>query len=99
VDLLRRGRTGSLGGLPSGRLAPSTVAPETCSHAQDDTGAVELDEKERVRRTARVAPLPDLTLSHQGIWLQLGLLVGLVALVAGLAGGVIAFLLWGPRVG
>jgi eukaryotic-like serine/threonine-protein kinase len=96
VGLLKSGTTGSQ--LTSGRISPSKPSAETRSHAQEDTGLIELQEKTR-RRPAVVAPLDDLAMNNDGAWLRLSLLVGLVALVAGLAGGVVVFLLWGPTVG
>ncbi|MFO0841786.1 MAG: serine/threonine-protein kinase [Gemmataceae bacterium] len=99
VALLKTGRTALPASARSGRvMEPRGVAPDTRSHQKDDTGSIELEEKSR-RRPSMVAPLPDLTLQENGAWLRLGVLVGVVALVAGLAGGVVAFLLWGPRVG
>jgi eukaryotic-like serine/threonine-protein kinase len=96
--LIKTGRTASLMGSRSARMAPRGTAPETKSHMQDDTGSIELGENSR-RRTSVVAPMPDLSLNQDGAWLRLSILVGVVALFAGLAGGVVVFLLWGPSVG
>ncbi len=96
VGLLKTGRTASLGG--SSRRLPSTTAPDTVSHAQEDTGLIEFGESSRRRPTVRTA-IPDLALRNEGDWVRLAILIGMVALFAGIAGGVVAFLLWGPSVG
>jgi eukaryotic-like serine/threonine-protein kinase len=95
---LKTGRTASLMSGRSSRIVRRDTAPETKSHMKDDTGSIELDDKAR-RRPSVVAPMPDLSMNQNGAWLRLSLLVGAVALFAGLAGGVVVFLLWGPRVG
>ncbi|MFO0881669.1 MAG: serine/threonine-protein kinase [Gemmataceae bacterium] len=77
---------------------PSRVG-ETQAHARDDTDAIELEEKNRTRTSTVVAPIPDMAAPQGGAWVRLLLLISLVSLLAGLTGGVIAFLLWGPRVG
>jgi serine/threonine protein kinase len=91
------GRTASIG-VPSGRGSPPASTPDTKSHAQDDTGSIELQGQPR-RLPTVVGPLTDLSLHQKGAWLRLSLLVGLVALIAGLAGGLVAFLLWGSQGG
>jgi hypothetical protein len=76
------------------------VAPplaDTLSKAHEDTGSVRLEERERKRSESRVAHGLSPDGGDRGV--RLAALLGLVALAAGLTGGVIAFMLWGPRVG
>jgi serine/threonine protein kinase len=91
--------TGALA-MPSSKLAPTRPSVETLSHAKDDTSSIELQERDRSRRSSTVPVLAELPANNlEGLGLRLAIYVSLVALMAGLAGGVIAFLLWGPKVG
>lgn len=74
-------------------------AGETQSHARNDTDCIEIDEKTRTRPSTVVAPITNPSTVERGVWLRLGLLFSLVALIAGISGGVVAFLLWGLRGG
>jgi hypothetical protein len=56
---------------------------------------VELEEHDRGRRLAPAQGAR--RLGGDALGWRMALFVSLVALMAGLAGGVIAFLLWGPR--
>ncbi len=93
VDINLGPSTGVIASRPSAPGAAPVM--ETLSRAQEDTASVELEERDRERR---MVPPHGRRREEEGLGWRLALFVSLVALMAGLAGGVIAFFLWGPRV-
>jgi serine/threonine protein kinase len=78
-----------------GKLSTPNLMLETVTQARDDTGSVELEERDRERRVLQPKARRR---GGESLGWRMAIFVCLVALMAGLAGGVFAFFLWGPRV-